>query len=71
MLEEHRGTGLSVQMLKQVMKSIIDGMRSGKRQFTEVNVTTETDNYGALRMYRAVGFREDYSYAQAYLPVNA
>lgn len=69
-LEEHRGTGLSVQMLKQVMMSIIETMRSGKRQFTEVNVTTETDNYGALRMYRAVGFREDYSYAQAYLPVN-
>ena len=54
-------------MLHRVMTTIIEGMRSGKRQFTEVNVTTETDNFGALRMYRTVGFREDYSYTQAYL----
>ena len=66
-LEQHRGTGLSVVMLHRVMTTIIESMRSGKRQFTEVNVTTETDNFGALRMYRTVGFREDYSYTQAYL----
>ena len=67
-LEQHRGTGLSVLMLHRVMTTIIDSMRAGKYNFSEVNVTTETDNFGALRMYRAVGFREDYSYTQAYLP---
>ncbi len=67
-LEQHRGTGLSVLMLQRVMKTIIESMRQGKYNFSEVNVTTETDNFGALRMYRTVGFREDYSYTQAYLP---
>lgn len=70
-LEKHRGTGLSVLMLQRVMQTIIEGMRAGKRQFSEVNVTTETDNFGALRMYRTVGFREDYSYSQAYLPAES
>lgn len=69
-LEQHRGTGLSVLMLQRVMNSILNSMKAGKRQFSEVNVTTETDNFGALRMYRTVGFREDYSYSQAYLPAE-
>lgn len=69
-LEQHRGTGLSILMLNRVMKTIIENMRTGKQQFSEVNVTTETDNFGALRMYRTVGFREDYSYTQAYLPAS-
>ena len=69
-LEQHRGTGLSVLMLQRVMNTILSNMRAGKRQFSEVNVTTETDNFGALRMYRTVGFREDYSYSQAYLPAE-
>ena len=57
-------------MLQRVMNSILNNMKAGKRQFSEVNVTTETDNFGALRMYRTVGFREDYSYSQAYLPAE-
>ena len=68
LLEEHRGTGLSVLMLKRVMDSILKLVKSKKREFIEVNVTTETDNFGALRMYRTAGFKEDYSYTQAYLP---
>lgn len=66
-LEQHRGTGLSVMMLQRVMRTVIDMTKTGNRQFSEVNVTTETDNFGALRMYRTVGFREDYSYTQAYM----
>ena len=31
------------------------------------NVTTETNNYKALKMYRKIGFKEDYCYPQAYL----
>ena len=66
-LEQHRGTGLSVLMLKRVMDTIIESMQKNEYNFSEVNVTTETDNFGALRMYRTVGFKEDYSYTQAYL----
>jgi len=67
-LESSRGKGLSVMMLQRVLKTIMKDVKSGKKHFSEVNVTTETDNFGALRMYRTVGFKEDYSYTQAYLP---
>lgn len=67
LLKEHRGTGLSVVMLHNVMSIIMKNIKKGIWQFSEVNVTTETDNSGALNMYRTVGFREDYSYVQAYL----
>jgi len=30
-------------------------------------VTTETNNYKALKIYRSIGFREDYCYPQAYM----
>ena len=46
---------------------IVDWTKLGKRVFSEVNVTTETNNYKALKMYRRIGFREDFCYPQAYL----
>ena len=52
------------------MGVIKDMTVTGEKLFTEVNVTTETDNYGALKMYRNVGFKEDYAYTQAYLPIG-
>lgn len=68
--KEYRGKGYSEHLLKRSVGIIRDWAKSGTRPFTEVNVTTETDNYGALKMYRNVGFREDYSYTQAYLPAS-
>ena len=35
-----------------------------------VNTTTETNNFQALKMYRNLGFKEDYNYPQSYLPVK-
>lgn len=67
--KEHRGKGYSEHLLKRSVGVIRDWCRDGVRNFSEINVTTETDNSGALKMYRNVGFREDYSYTQAYLPV--
>lgn len=68
LMPEHRGKELSVYMLRKVIATLLDKVKTGKKYFSEVNVTTETDNSGALKMYRNVGFREDYSYIQAYLP---
>ena len=65
--KEHRGHGLSEHMLNRTIKTIVDWTKLGKRDFSEVNVTTETNNYKALKMYRKIGFREDYCYPQAYL----
>lgn len=68
--KEYRGKGYSEHLLKNSLGVIKDWTEKGLRDFTEVNVTTETDNYGALKMYRNVGFKEDYSYIQAYMPVS-
>ena len=65
--KNHRGNGYSELLLNRTIKTIVDLKKLGKREFTEVNVTTETNNYKALKMYRKIGFREDFCYPQAYL----
>ena len=65
--KSHRGKGFSEYMLNRSIKMIVDWTKLGKREFSEVNVTTETNNYKALKLYRRTGFREDYCYPQAYL----
>lgn len=37
---------------------------------TEINTTTETNNLQALRLYKNLGFLEDYSYPQSYMPIE-
>ncbi len=68
--KEYRGKGYSEHLLKRSVGVIKTWANNGAHDYTEVNVTTETDNYSALKMYRNVGFREDYSYTQAYMPVS-
>lgn len=65
--KEHRGKRFSELLLNRTVKTIVDWSKLGKQQFSEVNVTTETNNYKALKMYRKIGLREDYCYPQAYL----
>lgn len=65
--KNHRGQGFSEHLLSRTVKTIVDWSKIGKRVFSEINVTTETNNYKALKMYRRIGFREDYCYPQAYL----
>ncbi len=68
--KEYRGKGYSEHLLKRSIGVIKNWVDNETHDFTEINVTTETDNYGALKMYRNVGFKEDYSYTQAYLPTS-
>ena len=68
--KEHQGKGLSKHMLKKSVESLIHMADNGERPITEVNTTTETNNFQALKMYRHLGFKEDYNYPQAYLPVK-
>ncbi|MBQ4114219.1 GNAT family N-acetyltransferase [bacterium] len=65
--KHHRGKGLSGHLLNKTLKTLVDWTKIGKRDFSEINVTTETNNYKALKMYRKMGFREDFCYPQAYL----
>ena len=65
--KNHRGNGFSALLLNRTIKTMVDWVKLGQRDLSEVNVTTETNNYKALKMYRKTGFREDYCYPQAYL----
>ena len=67
---EHQGKGLSKYMLQKSIKKIISMTDNGERPITEINTTTETNNFQALNMYRNIGFKEDYNYPQSYLPVR-
>lgn len=66
--EAHQGKGLSTLMLKRSMDEILNNRVMSN--VTEINTTTETNNLQALRLYKNLGFLEDYSYPQAYLPVS-
>lgn len=68
--KEHQGRSLSKIMLKYSMERIIDMVENAKQPITEINTCTETNNFQALKMYRHLGFKEDYSYPQSYLPVK-
>lgn len=68
--KEYRGKGFSQHLLKNTVGVIKSQVEAGLKTYTEINVTTETDNYNALKMYRNIGFKEDYSYTQAYLPAS-
>lgn len=68
--KEHQGKGLSKHMLKKSVEKLLEWADNGEKPITEVNTTTETNNFQALKMYRHLGFKEDYNYPQAYLPVK-
>ena len=68
--KEHQGKGLSKHLLKRSIQILVNKNIVGDREFTEINTTTETDNYPALNMYRGIGFKEDYCYPQSYLPIE-
>ena len=65
--KNHRGKGFSEHLLSRSIKTVVDWTKLGRQVFSEVNVTTETNNYKALKLYRRIGFREDFCYPQAYL----
>ena len=68
--KEHQGKGLSKHMLKHSVEKLIAMADEGTKLISEVNTTTETNNFQALKMYRHLGFKEDYNYPQSYLPVK-
>ena len=68
--KDFQGKGLSKHMLKKSVKKLLEWVDNGEKPITEVNTTTETNNSQALKMYRHIGFKEDYNYPQSYLPVK-
>ena len=68
--EEHQGKGLSTLMLKHSMDFIMKAVNLYNMPIVEINTTTETNNLQALRLYKNLGFLEDYNYPQSYLPIE-
>lgn len=68
--KQHQGKGLSKHMLKNSLEKLLEVVDNGIKPITELNTTTETNNFQALKMYRHLGFKEDYNYPQSYLPVK-
>ncbi len=64
--KEHCSKGLGLSLLHTTMKKLMSRYAGA---LSEVNASTETDNYPALKMYRRLGFKEDYYYPQAYKPI--
>lgn len=68
--QEHQGKGLSTLMLKHSMDYVMKAVNLYNMPIAEINTTTETNNLQALRLYKNLGFLEDYSYPQSYLPTE-
>lgn len=68
--KDHQSKGLSKYLLANTLNEIIKLSDENKFPIIEVNTNTETNNFQALRMYRNLGFKEDYNYPQSYLPVT-
>lgn len=67
--KEHQSKGLSKFLLAETLNQIIELSEENNLPITEINTNTETNNFQALKMYRNLGFKEDYNYPQSYLPV--
>ncbi len=54
-------------LLKSVISGFLKLITDKKISLKEINATTDTDNYPAIKMYRRLGFKEEYFYAHSYL----
>ena len=68
--KKYRGRGFSKLLLKTCVDSILNTAFNQGLALQEVNACVDTSNFQAVKMYRAVGFKEDYSYPQAYRPAR-
>lgn len=68
--KEHFGKNLGKILLYNTISDIITGIAQEKINLTEINATVDTDNHPAVRMYRYIGFKEDYCYPQAYTTLD-
>lgn len=63
----HKGKGFGEHILKSSMDKVVRIISEGRIIAGEINAAVETDNFPALKMYRRIGFKEDYVYPHAYL----
>jgi len=65
--KDTRNKGMGKLLLKSVLSGFIKLIGDKKIMLSEINATTDTDNYPAVNMYRRLGFKEESFYAHSYL----
>jgi ribosomal protein S18 acetylase RimI-like enzyme len=61
------GKSLGNLLLQTAINQCIDDMLAGKNTILKISTTMDTDNIPAIKMYRRMGFREEYNYPHVYL----
>lgn len=69
-LKKHRNYGFGKILLKQLVDSLLTSAISGGWSLKELNASCDADNTAAVSMYTANGFTQQYSYPQAYRPID-
>jgi GNAT superfamily N-acetyltransferase len=62
-----KGKGFGTLLLKSTLDNTIKAILDGQVGLFEITATMETDNFSAIKMYRRVGFTEEYNYPHVYL----
>lgn len=65
-----KGKGFGNLLLKTTLDNTIKAILDGKFGMLEINATMETDNLSAIKMYRRMGFVEEYNYPHVYLEAD-
>ncbi|MGN0006410.1 MAG: hypothetical protein ACI37Z_10665 [Candidatus Gastranaerophilaceae bacterium] len=68
--QKFQGKSFGNLLLKSVVKDVYLSVASGKRQLGEINACCDSNFEPAFKMYLSSGFKESYSYTQAYRPIN-
>lgn len=64
---DEKGKGLGNILLKATLTQAIQEMVAAKIAMLSITTTMDTDNVPAIKMYRRMGFREEYNYPHVYL----
>lgn len=67
--QKFQGKSLGIYLLKTVVKDVFFSVTSGKRQLSEINASCDSNFLPAYKMYLSAGFKESYTYTQAYRPI--
>lgn len=68
--KKFQGKSFGNYLLKAVVKDVYMSVTSGKRQLSEINACCDSDFAPAFKMYLSAGFKEAYSYTQAFRPIS-
>ncbi len=67
-LKKYRGNCFSIILIKNLLSDLLNYSIVNGNTPIELNVSCDSDNIPAVRMYSSTGFTKDYSYPTAYHP---